>query len=49
MYGEGAVIRGHVACRTPEAYPLGERLEAIPGDRVAAWCEPPGGAAGGLG
>ena len=39
MFGKEAIIRGHVACRTPEHFPLTDRIEAIPGESIAAWLD----------
>jgi uncharacterized protein len=35
LYGEKSLIRGYVACRTPQPYPLTEEIHAIPGSNVA--------------
>ncbi len=34
MYGEDALIKGYVVCRTPESYPLTPRIDAIPGEEI---------------
>ncbi len=35
MYGEQALIRGYVVCRTPHAYPLTPKIDAIPGEEIS--------------
>lgn len=39
MYGEEALIKGYVACRTAGHFPLTQRIEAIPGNSVSDWLE----------
>jgi len=37
MYGDDALLKGYVACRTPTPYPLADRIDAIPGESIAEW------------
>lgn len=39
MYGENALVKGYVACRTADHFPLTDRIEAIPGDSISARLE----------
>lgn len=39
MYGEDALLKGYIACRTEEHFPLTERIEAIPGSTMASRLE----------
>ncbi|GAB4334298.1 MAG: ATP-binding protein [Desulfobulbaceae bacterium] len=39
MYGEEALMKGYIACRTADHYPITDRIEAIPGTTVSSRLE----------